>query len=195
MQFAGPSSCSGAAGNPARAASEEISTPERLWQHLCEASQAELSMQELPHRYVVAAAAGAEGDVELSAAGLPALASAPPAEFGGSGDRWSPETLLAAAVADCFVLTFRGTARASRLPWTSLRCDVIGTLDRVEKVTQFTRFDIRVSLVIPPAADAQLAQRVLEKAERNCLIVNSLKAASHLEARIVVVGEPAHASA
>ena len=154
----------------------------------------EIPMQELPHRYVVSAAAGADGDVELTAAGLPALVSAPPAEFGGSGDRWSPETLLTVAVADCFVMTFRGIARASRLSWTSLRCDVIGTLDRVEKVTQFTRFDIRASLVIPPAADAQQAQRVLEKAEHNCLIANSLKAASHLETEIVTAGEPALAS-
>ena len=57
-------------------------------------------MQELPHRYVVSAAAGADGDVELTAAGLPALVSAPPAEFGGSGDRWSPETLLTVSFAE-----------------------------------------------------------------------------------------------
>ena len=53
------------------------------------------------------ASSSGDGDVALSGDGLPAIATAPPAEFGGPGDRWSPETLLAAAVADCFVLGFR----------------------------------------------------------------------------------------
>jgi len=139
-------------------------------------------MQELPHRYSVAATAGAQGDVALEAQGLPSLTSAPPAEFGGPGDRWSPETLLVAAAADCFILTFRAIARASKLSWISLRCDVEGTLDRIERATQFTGFQVRASLRVPAGSDEERARRLLEKAERSCLITNSLKAASHLEA-------------
>ena len=90
-------------------------------------------MQELPHRYNVGAAAGPEGPVELSSPGVPDLASAPPAEFGGPGDKWSPETLLVAAVADCFILTFKAIARASRFDWSNLSCQVEGVLDREEK--------------------------------------------------------------
>src|SRR6185437_15854167 len=59
-------------------------------------------MQPFPHRYEVSARASAEGDVTLESYQLPALKSASPAEFGGPGDRWSPETLLVGAVADCF---------------------------------------------------------------------------------------------
>lgn len=147
-------------------------------------------MQELPHRYAVAAAANATDDVELDARGLPPLHSASPAEFGGPGDRWSPETLLVGAVADCFVLTFRAVARASKVSWTSLRCDVIGTLDRVDKMTQFTRFDLRAYLTLPPTTDAQQARRALDKAEQQCLIANSLKATTHLEAELDVTTEP-----
>jgi hypothetical protein len=44
---------------------------------------------------------------------------------------------MVAAVADCFVLTFRGIAGVSRLPWASVECSVTGTVDRVERVTQF----------------------------------------------------------
>jgi len=88
-------------------------------------------MQEFPHHYSVAAVANPEGEVALQSDRLPSLTSTPPAEFGGPGDRWSPETLLVAALADCFVLTFRALARASKLSWLSLRCDVEGTLDRV----------------------------------------------------------------
>lgn len=142
-------------------------------------------MKELPHRYSVQASAGVEADVTLTAAGIPVLATAAPAEFGGPGDRWSPETMLVGAVANCFSLTFRGVARASKLPWITLRCDVTGTLDRVEHVTQFTSFDLRAELCVPPGTDGALAQRVLDKAERTCLIANSLKAPIHLQLQIV----------
>jgi len=140
---------------------------------------------DFPHHYSVRASAGAETDVTLTAAGIPALATASPAEFGGPGDRWSPETLLVGAVANCFTLTFRGVARASKLPWNALRCDVTGILDRVDRVTQFTSFDLRAELCVPPGTDYSLAQRTLEKAERACLIANSLKAPVHLQVQIV----------
>ena len=92
-------------------------------------------MQALPHRYRVKGAGRITGDVELTAERLTMLQSASPAEFDGPGDRWSPETLLVGAVADCFILTFRAIAKASRLSWISLDCDVTGTLDREDRVT------------------------------------------------------------
>jgi organic hydroperoxide reductase OsmC/OhrA len=141
-------------------------------------------MQQLPHRYSVAATAAAEGDVALESGALPSLPSAPPAEFGGSGDRWSPETLLVAAIADCFVLTFRAIARASKLPWISLRCEVEGTLDRVERAMQFIGFIVRARLEVPAGANEEQARRLLERAEQTCLITNSLKGASRLEAEV-----------
>lgn len=143
-------------------------------------------MQPLPHHYAVVAAGGAEGEVELASDGLPALASAAPAEFGGPGGRWSPETLLVAAVADCFVLTFRAIARASKVSWLSLRCEVEGTLDRVERATFFTGFVVRASLKLPAGANEEQALRLLERAEHSCLITNSLKGASRLEATVDV---------
>ncbi|HUN70332.1 MAG TPA: OsmC family protein [Burkholderiales bacterium] len=143
-------------------------------------------MQDLPHRYSVASLAKPEGEVTLQSARLPALASAPPAEFGGPGDRWSPETLLVAAVADCFILSFRAVARAAKLPWLSLRCEADGTLDRVERVTQFTAFRVSATLRVPPGTDEAQARKSLERAEQICLITNSLKAASQLETVIEI---------
>ena len=99
-----------------------------------------LTTQDLPHHYRVAATARPEGSVDLASAGLEPISSAAPAEYGGPGDRWSPETLLVATVADCFVLSFRAIARASKLSWLSLNCDVEGTLARIEGTTKFTEF-------------------------------------------------------
>lgn len=143
-------------------------------------------MQDFPHHYSVVATGQTAGDVTLEGPGLPPLASASPAEFGGPGDRWSPETLLVAALADCFVLTFRAIARASQVSWTALRCEVGGTLDRVDKVTQFTTFDIRAHLQVPAGTNADQARRALEKAERSCLISSSVKATIHLETEVDV---------
>ncbi len=72
-------------------------------------------MREFPHHYAAVATGGPDGDVQLDSGRLAALRSAAPAEFDGPGDRWSPETLVTAALADCFVLTFRGIARFSKL--------------------------------------------------------------------------------
>jgi organic hydroperoxide reductase OsmC/OhrA len=146
-------------------------------------------MQSFPHHYSVTASGTGEGDVELAAARVSRLRSASPAEFDGPGDRWSPETLMVGAVGDCFILTFRAIAGASRLPWASLHCDVIGTLDRVDKVTQFTGFEIRARLALPSGVDHALAHRLLEKAERACLVSRSLKAETRLVADIVIAND------
>jgi len=145
-------------------------------------------MQDFPHHYAASARADAEGDVTLESPRLPALVSAAPAEFGGPGDRWSPETMLVAAVADCFILTFRAIARGSKLAWTSLSCEVEGTLDRVERVTQFTGFRVRASLRVPAGTDETRAKRLLERAEQGCLITNSLKANSQLSLTVETGG-------
>jgi organic hydroperoxide reductase OsmC/OhrA len=141
-----------------------------------------------PHRYQVTATARPESEVELTTDGRPRpLRSLPPPAFGGPGDRWSPETLLVAAVADCFALTFRAVARAARLPWESLECEADGTLDRVERITRFTGFDIRVYLRVPRGTSEEEARRVLARAKDNCLISHSLKADCGLVAHVEVI--------
>ncbi len=145
-------------------------------------------MEEFPHLYLARATAGTEGEVLLHGDAAEPLPSAPPVQFGGPGDRWSPESLLVAAVADCFVLSFRAIARASKLPWDSLDCAVEGTLDRAERSTRFTHFTVRAELGVPAGTDEGKARRLLEKAEASCLITNSLSAPVHLEANIAVTG-------
>lgn len=148
-------------------------------------------MQPFPHHYTVTATALPAGDLELRSARLPLLSTAAPAEFDGPGDRWSPETLLVAAVADCFTLTFRGVARVNGVAWASIECDVRGTLERVEGVTKFTAFAIRAHLVLADGASETAARRALEKAERTCLITNSLTASVQLAATVDSMAESA----
>ncbi len=141
-------------------------------------------MHPFPHHYRVSARAGAEGEVTLGAEGLPALPSDAPAEFDGPGDHWSPESLLTAAVVDCLILSFRAVARASKLDWTSIDCEAVGTLERVEGVNRFTRFDIEAKLTLPAGGDTARGEKLLEKAEQLCLVTNSLTAEHSLTARV-----------
>jgi organic hydroperoxide reductase OsmC/OhrA len=144
-------------------------------------------MQDFPHHYVATATSRSDTTVKLHSPGLENLQSAGPAEFGGPGDLWSPETLLVAAVADCFILSFRAIARAAKFEWKALRCDVTGDLDRVDRVTKFTRFNVRVTLEIPDSSDEERGLRLLEKAERTCLITNSMTATTRLTADVRTV--------
>ncbi len=142
-------------------------------------------MQDYPHRYKAAATGGAEGVIDTRSPGLEAIPAMPPPEFDGPGDKWSPETLLVASVANCFILTFRAVARASSFEWNALTCEVDGILDRIERQTQFTEFYIDVTLHVPSSADAHKAHRLCEKSEQVCLITNSLTGRKILNVAIV----------
>jgi len=141
-------------------------------------------MKELPHHYKVSSSAQPDGGAALSCDRLDTIPFAPPEEFGGPANRWCPETLLVAAVASCFILSFRAVARASKFPWASLECEVDGTLDRVEGAMKFTRFVVHATLGVPPDADEKRARLLLEKAEKTCLVTNSLSSETQLEAEI-----------
>ena len=137
-------------------------------------------MHPFPHRYVVSSTATPEDSIELQSPGIPSLVTATPPEFDGPGGLWSPETLLVAAVADCFLLTFRGIARASKMPWISVSVTCEGTLERPDRVSQFTRFDLHATVTLPPEVRPDQARRILTRAEETCLITRSLKGATHL---------------
>ena len=122
----------------------------------------------------------------VASARLETLRTAPPAEFGGPGNLWSPETLLVASIANCFVLTLRALTRAAGFSWLGVECRVEGILERVEGITQFSRFVTHADLTVPNGADEAAARRFLERAEHGCLIANSLRGARRLEATISV---------
>ena len=68
-----------------------------------------------------------------------------------------------------------------------MKCDVDGVLDRIDRHTQFTEFRLRIVLDVPQGTDEQKAMRLLEKSERFCLITNSLKSETHLDAEVRIV--------
>jgi peroxiredoxin-like protein len=142
-------------------------------------------MHSYPHVYRVNATATQTGAVTVESANLPQLQTAPPVEFDGPGDAWSPETLLCGAIADCFILTFRAIARAAKLEWSKLECHVDGTLERVDGVAQFTSYAIHAALTLAGSGDGVKANSLLERAEHSCLISNSLRGARTLHISVL----------
>lgn len=142
-------------------------------------------MKDLPHTYVATAIGNSQGKLVVRVENLPELEVAPPGQFGGPGDLWSPEDLFMASIANCLVLSFRAIARASKLEWNSIECESDGELARVDKKLQFTEILTKVKLVIPAAGNAEKAKKLLNKAENSCLITNSLTCETRLECEIV----------
>lgn len=142
-------------------------------------------MHPYPHHYRAEAGAEQTGIIQLTTDSAPALETAAPPEFDGPPGYWSPETLLVGSIADCYILTFRAVARASKLQWEHLAVDVEGVLDRVEGVTRFVRFTIKPRLRVGGGDSESLARTVLDKAKRSCLITSSLSAECTVEPTIL----------
>jgi organic hydroperoxide reductase OsmC/OhrA len=142
-------------------------------------------MHPYPHLYRASASAAPAGTVTVASPSLPDIATAPPPEFDGPGGVWSPESLLCAAVADCFILTFRSVSRAAHFAWLGLECRVEGTLERVEAQAQFTRYASFAKLIVPKGSDTAKARSLLERAEHSCLISNSLRGTRTLETEVL----------
>lgn len=142
-------------------------------------------MKPYPHHYAASASARAIGSVAISAPDLARIETASPPEFDGPGGTWSPETLLCAAAADCFILTFRAIARAAHFNWVAVDCRVEGVLEHIGSTTQFTSFATTVRLTVLPSVDQSKARLLLGRAEHACLIANSLRGERMLSVEVV----------
>ena len=142
-------------------------------------------MKPLPHQYEVELSGTPTGYATACAAGMPDLTTAPPADFGGPGDAWSPEHLFMAAIETCLLFSLRAIARASKMEFSSLGVSGVGTVDKQAGATRFTEIVLRARLVIPEGTDKARAQRILEKAEKSCLVSASISTPILIEPEII----------
>jgi peroxiredoxin-like protein len=131
---------------------------------------------------------------ELRAPSMPTVCVAAPPEFKGHENTWTPEHLFVAAVASCFMTTFLAIAENSKLEFAGFRCDAVGKLEKAEgqgyTVTEVT---LRPRLTVRRAQDSERAARILEKAEKHCLISNSVRSAVRMEP-VIEISEAAMAA-
>src|ERR1700757_2307578 len=111
---------------------------------------------------------------------------AAPPEFGGEPGLWTPEHLLLASVATCYVTTLRAVAEASKLEFDGVEVPIEGKIEKLEGGFKFTRITLRPVVSIHDEKDRERIGRVLEKAEQVCLVSRSLECAIALEPTILV---------
>jgi len=116
--------------------------------------------------------------------GKPDIQVATPPEFKGHEGVWSPEDLYVAAANICLMTTFLAVAERAGLAFTSYQCEAEGRLELVDGKFQVTMITLRPHIVLPSGGDAVKARELIEKAEANCLISNSMKTRITLESTI-----------
>jgi peroxiredoxin-like protein len=131
---------------------------------------------ETHHEYRVHAfSAGGRNGVVHAEGVLSCISFSAPPEFLGEPGRWTPEHFLVAAVASCFVSTFSGIAEKSHLGFASFNLDAEGVLGNEDGIWRFTEIKLRPVVTVLKDEDRDRAVRLLEKAEKSCLIARSLQ--------------------
>ena len=120
----------------------------------------------------------------ISCVGKPDVQVATPPEFKGHEDIWSPEDLFVASANICLMTTFLAVAERAGLTFTSYESVAEGKLELVDGKFQFTTITLKPTITLSVNADAAKAKELIEKAEANCLISNSMKARVTLEPTI-----------
>ena len=120
----------------------------------------------------------------ISCVGKPEIQVATPPEFKGHEGIWSPEDLFVASANVCLMRTFLAVAERAGLAFTSYESEAEGRLELVDGKFQFTAMTLKPTITLSVKADAAKAKELIEKAEANCLISNSMKARISLEPTI-----------
>jgi len=122
---------------------------------------------------------------ELRAPALPKLTVDAPPEFKGHEGVWTPEHLFVASVNSCFMTTFLAIAENSKLGFVKFHSDAEGKLENVkDRGLMITHITLRPKLVLKHSRDTERALRIFQKAERNCLIANSIRTETELEPEV-----------
>jgi len=116
----------------------------------------------------------------------PSVAFSAPPEFQGRAGHWTPEHFFVAAVASCFVSTFSGMALNSKFEFVSLELEAEGILGQDQAGWRFREVVLRPRLTIAQTEDKERGNRLLHKAEKNCLVARSLACPVVLEPAVII---------
>jgi organic hydroperoxide reductase OsmC/OhrA len=138
---------------------------------------------------VTAASTAAFSGVATAEEIEPSISFSAPPDFQGEAGRWTPEHLFLASVAGCYVSTFSGMAQFSKFEFLVLDLEVEGVLSKEEEGWRFTQVNLQPRLKIAQEKDRDRANRLLEKAEKTCLVVRSINSKVILEPEVIVEEE------
>jgi organic hydroperoxide reductase OsmC/OhrA len=126
-------------------------------------------------------------EVSSPAASIGCIEVATPPEFPkGIAGIWSPEHLFTASVASCLMTTFLSVAENSNLDFGYFLCHAKGKLETVEGKLVMSEVQLFPEVTVSTDSEKDKAARVLNKAEKTCLISNSIKSKVSVVSTILV---------
>jgi organic hydroperoxide reductase OsmC/OhrA len=125
---------------------------------------------------------------ELSSPSLEnTITCATPPEFPkGIAGIWSPEHLFLSSLNSCFMATFLAIADNYEIAFERFDCKTRGKLSKVDGVLMISEVLIEPVVVIHNESDEEKILKALHKADRVCLISNSVKSKLTLIPKILV---------
>jgi organic hydroperoxide reductase OsmC/OhrA len=125
------------------------------------------------------------GTVRVVTGDKPALEIATPVEFhNGLPGYWSPEDMLVAATASCYVLTVRALAQRRGIPLDDLEVAATGHVTRrADGRFGFALVELQVSLSTDVEHEEAVAA-VARNAERSCIVGRALEVPVELELNV-----------
>ncbi|MBO1902998.1 OsmC family protein [Leucobacter weissii] len=117
-------------------------------------------------RQLVVRAADPEGKHEIEASADPT--------FRGDADRWNPEELLVAALAQCHMLSYLHMAVRAGVVVTAYRDDARGTMRQEGLGGSFSEVVLRPVVTVADASMADAAREAHAEASEHCFIASSV---------------------
>ncbi|HHT79868.1 MAG TPA: OsmC family peroxiredoxin, partial [Spirochaetales bacterium] len=102
---------------------------------------------------------------------------------------WSPEHLYVASAEICLMTTFLSIAEKSRLEFVGYSSEAIGTLEKTTEGMLMTKIVIKPTVIIQDESKRDRTLLLLEKAEKYCLISNSMKTEVTMEPTVILNSE------
>lgn len=112
----------------------------------------------------------------ITASARPGIEVSSPPEFQGEPGFWTPEDLLVSALNACLLMTFLAYAQREELNLGAFSSAAEGHLEHSEGKYRITEVILKPDLVVTEEDDVLLARDILERAHRDCIIANSVRA-------------------
>lgn len=115
-----------------------------------------------------------------------------PAEFKGPGGHCSPEELMLAALASCYIITIAFMCEIKKLPLLKQTMRLEGEVGRdpESKKTRFLHIFIEIQMTVAPDATDTQKEAILQAAKdakSRCFVSNSLRDDVHIDVDAEIV--------
>ncbi|MCS5713386.1 OsmC family protein [Herbiconiux sp. CPCC 205716] len=122
----------------------------------------------------------------VTASGKHELEASADRTFHGDADRWNPEELLLAALAECHMLSFLHVAVKHGVVVTGYTDAARGTMEQQGDGGRFTSVTLHPVVTVTAPVDDELFRTMHREAYEVCFIASSVNFPVHHEPRLVV---------